>query len=380
MLNQDQITDLSRFRQELHSRAELSGAERITAALVKSRLETLGPDKIISLAETGLAAIWQGAAPGPTLLFRCELDALPIPEENSFAHRSLNPEVSHKCGHDGHAAILMGLAQLVGLEPPKRGKLVLLFQPAEETGQGARSVLEDENFPEIEPEYVFALHNLPGYPQGTVVIRPGPFTAAVCTLVIRLQGKSAHAAEPENGINPVWLIADIIRYSRERENPDVTSESFCLITIVHVKVGEKAYGTAPGSGEIHLTLRAWDTAQLHSLTRDLTDWATENGTRQGLEVETTLEEEFAANVNNAYAVQLIEEVARKNGLVTGKAPLPFRWGEDFGLFTGRYAGAMFGLGAGENCPPLHHPAYDFPDEILPVGVMMFFGIAQSILS
>ncbi len=170
------IDELIKLRKDLHCNPELSGKEKNTSAKIKNFISQFNPDEVISnIGGNGIAFIFKGKEEGKTILFRSELDALPISEQNDFEYKSSVENVSHKCGHDGHMTILSGLASLLKNKKPDRGKVVLLFQPAEETGEGAAKVLEDKKFEQINPDYVFALHNLPGYPAGSVVIKNGNF-------------------------------------------------------------------------------------------------------------------------------------------------------------------------------------------------------------
>lgn len=175
------IQEIQEVRRELHSRPELSGQESGTAERLAGLLRQLRPDLLLDgLGGAGLAAVFDSGREGPGVLFRAELDALPISENNDFSYRSQREGVSHKCGHDGHMAILLGLAHALARKPPAKGRAILVFQPAEEVGAGAESMLSDSRFEQLLPiDYAFALHNLPGFPLGQVAIKKGAFTAAV---------------------------------------------------------------------------------------------------------------------------------------------------------------------------------------------------------
>lgn len=192
---------------------------------------------------------------GPTVLVRCELDALPIIEANTFKHRPQLHGVSHKCGHDGHMAILCDLAVALTQNPLVCGKVVLLFQPAEENGQGAHAVLQDPKLNDIAPDFCLALHNLSGYTLGSVLVKKGSFTASVVSLALQLKGKIAHASEPHHGRNPAEAISEIITFFKKKEIPDPSQAAFALATPIHINLGELAYGIAAGKAERHYTLR-----------------------------------------------------------------------------------------------------------------------------
>ena len=178
-LTDSDTAEVIAFRRKLHERPELSGEERDTARAVRAFLERTRPDRVIgNLGGHGLAAIYEGAAPGPCLMFRAELDALPIDEVSAAPHRSKTLGKAHLCGHDGHMASLAALALGFSRARPKRGRVVLLFQPAEETGVGAEAVIVDPMFVAIEPDFAFAWHNMPGMPLAEAAVAVGPIACA----------------------------------------------------------------------------------------------------------------------------------------------------------------------------------------------------------
>lgn len=376
----DLFSKLAGFRQHLHQHPEVSGEEVKTAAFIKEILQDLAPDSLMTeVGNTGILACFDSGRPGPALLFRAELDALPIQEENEFSYRSIAPGVSHKCGHDGHMSILLGLAHWLHHNRPAKGKVLLLFQPSEENGAGANAVLQDPRLSNLQLDFVFALHNLPGYPKHEILLKAGPFTAAVNSIIIKLYGKTSHAAEPENGINPALAIAEILTGANALAVPDTERIDFALLTPVHIRMGEKAYGVSAGYGEIHLTLRTWKQARMQQLTSRLQALIRQVAGRYHLEVETEWADPFYANRNEETAVELIRESARSQHLSVRELTMPIKWGEDFGLFTQRFPGALFGLGAGEHTPALHNPDYDYPDDLTPTGVKVFSGIVRQLL-
>ncbi len=372
-------TNLPSFRQLLHQYPEIAGNEKETAQKIYSELVKCSPTTIIrNVGGYGVVAVFDTGKKGKTLLFRGDMDALPIQEVNEFDYKSKNKGISHKCGHDGHSTILLGLAQKLMEQPLKRGKTVLLFQPAEEIGQGAKAVINDGKFAKIKPDIAFALHNVPGYPKGQIVYRKGAFNPAVISLIIRFQGLKTHAAEQENGINPDVAIASLILKIKSLINSDLDSPDFCNITTIFTRLGSLDYGTAAGEGELHYTIRCWTQDKLEATKRMILNFTQEICEKQQLKQEIEWLHYFAATANDDNAVDYIEKSAKRLKFDHIQKPTPFKWGEDFGLFTEFMAGAMFGLGAGETTPPLHQPDYDFPDEIIPYGVAMFYDIAEAI--
>ncbi|MCB0584773.1 MAG: amidohydrolase [Phaeodactylibacter sp.] len=375
------INRLTSIRRYLHQHPELPEREFGTAQYIAGKLRELGFTNLLEgVGGTGLIAIFDTGQEGPTVLFRSELDALPIQESNDFEYRSNKDNVAHKCGHDGHMATLLGLAGAISHKPPRAGRVLLLFQPAEEIGAGAERILEDPRFEKLYPiDYAFAFHNLPGFPLGEVLIRKGPFTAAVQSIIIRLEGKTAHAGEPENGANPALAIADILQNARKMSIPEPEEEDFAILTPIHVNMGEVAYGVSAGYGEVHLTIRTWTEAAMRQLSARLIQYLGDLALRHRLRLETEWTNVFRTNRNDEEAVDIIQQAAEDCGLAVTNRSHPFKWGEDFGAFTQRFRGAMFGLGAGENCPALHNPDYDFPDELLGTGIKIYQRIMEIIL-
>jgi amidohydrolase len=367
------------LRKELHQNPELSGKEFETAKRITAFLKKQSPDEIITkVATTGIIAIYNGTKPGKTILFRSELDALPIEEINTFEHRSLINGVSHKCGHDGHMAILCGLAMELYRNRPKTGRVILLFQPAEEDGKGAKKVFYDSKFAALKPDFVFALHNLPGFSKNQIVVKNGTFTCAVNSIIIQLKGKTAHAGEPEKGINPALAIAAITNQFNTCIQADISKDNYCLITPIYIKMGKKAYGVSAGAGEIHFTVRSNSNWQMKLIKNILETQAQSVANENQLECNITWTQSFEANENDATAVNYIRKAAKINHFELFEKEHPFSWGEDFGLFTQHYSGAIFGLGSGKNTAALHNPDYDFPDEIIDTGISIFYQISKQI--
>lgn len=374
------MEELIQLRKELHKHPEISGNEKETANRVLLFLSKYPPNKIItSLGGEGILAIYKGSEKGKTILFRCELDALPIEEINTFNYQSVYSGVSHKCGHDGHMAILCGMAKTLHENPLKKGTVMLLFQPAEEDGNGAKRVLNDANFKEFKPDFVFALHNLPGFKKHQIIVKEDTFTCAVNSMIIKLNGKTSHAGEPENGINPALAIAEIIQVFNSEINTDLTSEKYCLITPIHIEMGEKAYGVSAGYGEVHFTIRSNSNNQMRIIESNLEENVIKITSKYDLKTEISWTQSFEANENSPDAVHFIKKAASISNLSVLERKLPFTFGEDFGLFTQHFKGAMLGIGAGENTPALHNPDYDFPDDIITTGIQLFHQITKAII-
>lgn len=371
------MSSLIEFRRDLHAHPALAHGEHDTARRVVEFLTPLGPDRLLTgLGGTGVLATFDSGLPGPAQLYRCELDALPIVEHGDAGHRSRHDGVAHKCGHDGHMAILAGLAQRLAAQRPAGGVVHLLFQPAEETGTGAAAVLADPAFAAIRPDFGVALHNMPGFPLHHVVVKPGAMTCAVRSIVVRFTGRTAHASEPELGENPSLAVADLVRSCDRLNVTDAHAPDFGLVTPIHVRIGSPAYGVSAGDGEVHLTMRASTDDRLSALERSIGDEARALGVRDRLRVDLDVVEDFAATVNDPGVTDRVLAAADDCGLTVVTPDVGMRAGEDFGLFGSRFPCCLVLLGAGEDHDPIHSPSYDFPDELIPTGVELLDRIVR----
>ena len=374
------IPSLITLRKELHQHPELSGKETQTAKRIQDFLIENGATEFMTnMGGNGLAAIFTFSSEGPVIAIRCELDALPIEEVNYFSHKSLHNGVSHKCGHDGHMAIVSGIMSWLKQQCFKNGKVILLFQPAEEIGTGAEALLKDERFLQLNPDYIFALHNLPGEEMHSIIQTGKVFTATVQSMTIYLNGKIAHASEPENGINPALALAELINAFDNLIISDTSNPSFALLTPVYIQMGEKNYGISAGYGELHYTFRTWTVEEMQTLKDNLQNIIKEVCKKYSLQFSINWFDYFPAVINADKCNAIITKAANINSLKLVHKTTPIKWGEDFGWFSQKYKCGFFGLGAGINTPALHHNDYDFPDEIIPTGIKMFTEIIKEIL-
>lgn len=374
-LDEMDIEVLVDFRKILHQRPELSGQERFTPRLILDFLGEIKSENVIQqLGGHGMAVIFDSDKEGPTTVFRCELDALPIQEINTFPYRSVVDGVSHKCGHDGHMTIVTGVGRLLKENPPIKGKVVLLYQPAEETGTGAEAVLKDDRFKALKPDFFYALHNIPHLEKNTVYIKSGAFAAASRGIIVKLFGATSHAAEPENGRSPAIALSEIIKSITQLPSQNHYSD-LTLVTVVHAMLGEIAFGVSPGYAEIRATLRTFQENDMRKLIEDVITIITETCVREKLKTEIVFTEIFPGTSNDKETVKNVELSAQKSNIEVVKMEQPFKWSEDFGHFAERYKSAIFGLGAGKDTPKLHNNDYDFPDELIPTGVQLFYNLA-----
>ncbi|MEZ5017218.1 MAG: amidohydrolase [Flavipsychrobacter sp.] len=370
------MEDLIAIRRHLHQHPELSKQESKTQEFVLGLLGKLNVDSVEKVANTGIVVFFKGKAEGKNLLFRGDMDALPIQEFNDFEYRSSSENVSHKCGHDGHTTIMYGLAKQYAIERPEKGDVCIVFQPAEEIGWGAVEIVKTGLLDKHSIDNVVSLHNVPGYVLHDIVCREGSFTPAVTTLIASFIGYTSHAAEPWNGRNPAAAMSkymlEALKYNEEQKK----THEFVTITPVYTEMGALAYGTSAGEGSVHLTIRADSTEKLERILAAIQEQGFAIAKGEGLQIKFKEEERFESNKNAQDVVALIKASANHLGLNYVEKDEPFRWGEDFGIYTQKVEGAMFGIGSGLDCKPLHHPAYDFPDEIITTAINMFITLQK----
>ncbi len=388
MKHKNSITQL---RRALHKNPELSNQEFDTAKRIKSYFSDLNPDRIIeAIAGTGVAFEYFGtryhssenacAEDHPTVLLRCELDALPIQEINDFTHKSVKPNVSHKCGHDGHMAIISEVGRFLSINRPLNGRVVLLFQPAEEIGTGAIDVVNDPLFNSITPDYAFALHNLPGKPLGQVYVKPGIFNFASQGIIISLEGVESHAAHPEDGVNPASAMCKVIQCLNNL--PAVIGASFdeyISVTIISAQMGAANFGTSPRSATVMATLRASCNDLMKQMRREAQKALSKIANDEGVTCRFSDEDVFATCTNTQTGYEAVVASCRDAKVDCLTIDAPYRWSEDFGrLLESAKEGAMFTIGAGTQSPQLHNPDYDFPDQLTPIASSVFIELIRRI--
>ena len=379
-LTSDDLNHLITLRHIMHSQPEISGEEEMTARLVLETLTPLRPTKILTgLGGHGVAAVFAGTSPGPTLLIRSELDALPIEEKTDLPYRSTIAGKGHLCGHDGHATVLLALAQGLSRQPPARGRVVLLFQPAEETGAGAAAVIADPRFEEIRPDLAFSLHNFPGIPLGHAALMTGPVNCASRGLKIAFSGKTAHASQPETGISPMQAISQLMPALTALSHGAPPAPDFRLATVTHAKLGEPAFGIAPGDAEIWVTLRSLTDDGMAGLCEEAEALARATAESHGLGLTMDYHDIFLHCENSPEATALLAAALDAQSIPHGPHGLPMRASEDFGRFRTFCPAAMVFLGAGETHPALHNPDYDFPDELIGIGARVFMTVVRGTL-
>lgn len=376
----DHLAQLTQLRHELHQQPELSGQENVTAARMAEELRFAGADTVLTgLGGHGVAAIYGSGQTGPCVAIRCELDGLPIQELSNQPYQSQVQGKGHLCGHDGHMAMVLGVALALQQQRPLRGRVALIFQPAEETGQGAKAFRADPRFAEIAPDYVFSLHNLPGLALGWVELCKGPANCASRGMRIELSGKTSHAAAPQDGVSPAGAVSILIPKLTGLGRGGDLSTDYALTTITHARLGEQTFGVAPGQAELWVTLRTVSDQRMDKLVSDAEALVQRVARSEGLSALITYEDVFEACTNHADAVDILSHACAAQNITCDLTDQPQRFSEDFGQFGKDAKAAMFWLGSGRDHPQLHNPDYDFPDALIPVGTGIFLNAIRQIL-
>lgn len=378
------IADL---RHHLHQHPELSELEHNTSQFIYNWLNELGGCEVIThlgRMGTGVCAIFSGLEEGPTIGLRAELDALAITEEGSTAHKSQCEGISHMCGHDGHMSTLLAMASDLKARPIFRGKVVLIFQPAEETGSGAQALLDDKCFQEIGFDYIFGFHNIPKAPLGQVLLRKGTFAAASLGAVIHFTGLTSHSGYPEHGRNPVGAVSDLLSLIKGQDSLQLRCKDWAKYIISSVKLGETDhgpnFGVSPGEATVMMILRAYENSDMTFLKTELENFLESSCLKSKIDFSISYHEPFNTTTSDDQVIDELLALAEDKNWEYQIMDTPFRWSEDFGKYTENYKGAFFGLGSGLNQPQLHHSHFDYPDELIPIGAKVYRDIIDYYLS
>ena len=401
-----QLSAITQLRHTLHQHPELSMQETETMKILQVFLREntsleihAGEGWFYALKKASPSFRSGGSNAGP-MAFRADMDALPIAESISLPYGSENEGISHKCGHDGHCAVLCGLALELDRRETDRD-VYLIFQPGEEIGAGAKrcaELIREKGIAEI-----YAMHNLGGYAEGTLVYRRGLTQPASEGLRIRLTGRTSHASAPEKGNNPAGAIAAIVQYASgeavftghgtaaisvsaarlPRSNPktaaatDVQHTPMRLCTITGIRLGDGDFGISPGEGEICMTLRAEIEDEMLAMEKSVLSYAAQAAETAGLKMTSSIHDYFPETRNHDACLDKVLEAARKNKIPAISMGELWRASEDFGHYLKICPGAMIYIGNGEDYPPLHTSEYDFNDRIIEPAVNLFTGIALS---
>ena len=356
------MQDIIKIRHNIHQNPELAFEEFKTTELIYSYLSDLNPNYIKRFDKTGLIVGLFGKETGKNVLIRADIDAVSIVENTDKVYKSENHGVAHCCGHDGHIAILLALAKKIS-QSEFSGKYYLLFQPAEETGEGAKYILDSQILDDLKIDCCFGFHNLPGISAGQIVVSPKLFCATSLALKINYQGKNAHASEPEKGISPASATATTI-LSVEKIAAKLEAVAYTQAIVVYSFMGSVNFGITPDKSEIGITLRAYRLSDLELLKQKIIENCQRIAEWYKLDFDYSETDFFPPVVIDEFLYNQIIESLRVSGIDYHILEKPFTWSEDFGYFAEKYPSLFLGLGIGENLPNLHNNKYDFPDDLI----------------
>ncbi len=376
--------DLKAIRQELHRHPELGFEEVYTSDLVAGELARYGVDHIErGVGVTGIVAVIRGRTNtrGRTVGLRADMDALPMDEDNEFAHRSAKPGLMHGCGHDGHTTMLLGAARHLAANRDFDGTVHLIFQPGEEGYAGARAMIEDGLFTRFPCDAVFAMHNWPGLSPGQIAVRPGPMMAAADRVTITITGRGGHGAHAYLAIDPVVVAAHIITATQSIVSRNVNPIDSAVVSLCSVQAGNpEAMSVIPQEAQIVGTVRTFLAATQDLVEERLCALATAIATGLGAQAIVRYERLYPATINYTAEALFAQEVAAD---LVGPANLvtdmpPSMGAEDFSFMLRERPGAYLRIGQGGAASGcfLHNTRYDFNDSILPLGAALYARIAQ----
>ncbi len=377
----DRHDEIVQWRRDFHLHPELARREVRTARKVAGILASFQLDEIEEqVGSTGVVGVLRNGA-GPVIGLRADMDALPVSDAGEHHHRSTVEGVSHACGHDGHVAMLLAAARYLAFTRNFRGTVVFIFQPAEEIANGALSMIEHGLLDKYAIGSVYALHVAPGLAVGSMSITPGPVMASVNNFRIDITGRGGHAGLPHLAKNPIVAGAGIVSALQTITSCDTDPIESVVVSVTSFQSGTSNYNVIPGSVEIKGTARYMNTEYEDVLPERIKLLA--HGIASGYGV--TAELNYVKGgcpplVNSEKEAQFAGEIARRllgeTGVVQGA---PLMGGDDFGLFLKTIPGVLAFIGNGEDSPPLHNPAFDFNDEVLPIGASYFSCIVEAAL-
>jgi amidohydrolase len=372
---------LTGWRRHLHAHPELTLHEHETAAFVQDRLTELGIPFTAGVGGYGIVGTIRRGQSNRSVGLRADMDALPILETSGVPHASINPNVMHACGHDGHTTSMLGAAALLTMDRSWAGTVQLVFQPAEEGGGGAKSMIADGLFERFPMERIFAYHNWPGLEAGTVAVHDGPVMAAGNRIFFTITGHSGHAAMPHLTRDPMVASAHLLLALQSIVSRSVDPLDSAVVTIGTIQAGTAA-NQIPGHAVMRGTMRA-----LRDEVRDNVEQAIRriaDGVARSFDVTIDLQipEGIPVTRNSPAERELAVEAAIAAGLKLRRDLAPAMTGEDFAWYLGRRPGAFvwIGNGSSDSGRELHNANYDFNDAILPAAANFLASVAKQSLA
>ena len=369
--------DMQAWRRHLHQQPELGFDCHETAAFVVERLAEFGiTDITTGLAKTGVVAMIDGQGPGPTIGLRADMDALPIEEATGAAHASHVAGKMHACGHDGHTSMLLGAAKYLAETRNFSGRVALIFQPAEEQGGGAGVMCDEGLMERFGIERVFAIHNVPGLEEGRVLTTPGPIMAAVDTAHIYITGRGGHGAMPHETADPIPAAASLVGALQTIVSRNNYALDDLVISVTQIHSGTTD-NVIPETAYLSATIRSFDPEVQKMVMRRMEEIVAGHATSYGVEARLDYQVGYPATINDAEAASFVADTAVEvvgEGLVDAQAGREMG-AEDFAYMLQERPGAYLFLGAGPGAG-LHHPEFDFNDEIAPIGASIFARLVE----
>ena len=375
--------DMTAWRHDLHQHPELALEEHRTSGVIQQKLKEFGVDEVVSgIARTGVVGVIRGQAPGGAIGLRADIDALPIEEATGLAYASANPGVMHACGHDGHTTMLLGAARYLAETRNFAGTVYVIFQPAEELHGGGEIMVKEGLFERFPMDLVFGLHNWPRNQAGTFLWRVGPTMAAVANITITVRGKGAHGAQPQDGIDPIVVSGAIVSALQSIVGRNVDPTETAVVTIAEIK-GGNAFNVIPADVTMRGTARWFSPAVGDLLETAVTRIVHSTAEAYGASADLTFARTYPAVVNDEAATGMAKAAAEAVVGATRVVPMeqPTMGGEDFSFMLNAKQGNYIMLGAArtDSDPQVHHPRYDFNDDILPVGASYWATLAEQLL-
>ena len=375
--------EITAWRRDLHAHPELQYDVHRTAGAVSEKLKSFGCDDVVTgIGRTGVVGVIRGRKPGGAKVIgmRADMDALPIEESTDVAYKSTVPGKMHACGHDGHTAMLLGAAKYLAETRNFAGTAVVIFQPAEEGGAGARAMMDDGLFDRFGIEEVFGMHNYPGMPIGQFAIRSGPTMASTDAITIDIEGVGGHAAWPHFGVDTVVVGAQIVNQLQSIVARNVDPLQAAVISICMFQAGHTD-NVIPQHAKLRGTARALSPKVRDLLQKRVREVVEGTARAYGAKAELTYTTGYPVLVNEerktAFAAAVAREVAGRDKVDTECPPL--MGAEDFAFMLQERPGAFIYIGNG-NSAQLHNPAYDFNDEAIPAGTSYWVRLAETALA
>ncbi len=373
----DLLPEITRWRRDIHAHPEILFDTHRTSALVADKLRAFGCDEVITgVGRTGVVGVIRGRADtsGQAIGLRADMDALPIHEATGLDYASKTPGAMHACGHDGHTAMLLGAAKYLAETRNFDGRVVVIFQPAEEGGGGGREMCEDGLMDRFAIQEVYGMHNWPGMPVGSFAIRPGAFFAAADLLDIEFEGKGAHAAKPHSGVDTTVVASQFILAAQTIVSRNTDPVKNVVVSITSFETDTTAYNVIPQNVRLKGTVRTMDADMQDLAEKRVTELADGIAAAFGAVARVRYTRNYPVMVNAPEQTEFAARVAASVAGDCADAPL-IMGGEDFAFMLNERPGAYILVGNGDTAM-VHHPAYNFDDNAIPAGCSWWAGIVE----